>query len=405
MELIDTGDPDILQTRKGGGVMMVFGVPFLLTGLFLFGYCFWGPSAESGGPPWFVLASFGAGFTAIGLPLTFGRSGIIIDRKKQYIVRWSGLLVPMKKTTYSLGSYNRITIRKVLNRNEDRSYYVYPIELKRKDNPKEDIFFDEPSDFLQARNIAEKITTFLKLQLVDSTSGTEVIRESGKLDESIRERTKRTGERVATFSPPPGLSAKVREQSDRLIVEITPEKLTSEHVKQMAVFLIIGVVIACVFIGVKNLRHLQPHQFIVYVPVGIFILLFSSRSLLSRARRSWLITASRDSLRVENRASKQRIVTEIPVAELEDFVMVNTEPKTPRGGYQSKNVRGFVHNPGAYSGQQPTAGTNLLAKLFPTGPGPSITASSDEATVNFGKGLREDELRYLYALIKKKITA
>jgi hypothetical protein len=51
-------------------------------------------------------------------------------------------------------------------------------------------------------------------------------------------------------------------------------------------------------------------------------------------------------------------------------------------------------------------GTKLLAKLslIIKPPGPSITASSDKATVNFGKGLREDELRYLYALIKRKIT-
>jgi hypothetical protein len=48
-------------------------------------------------------------------------------------------------------------------------------------------------------------------------------------------------------------------------------------------------------------------------------------------------------------------------------------------------------------------GKKLIAKLFFTVPGPSITASSDKATVNFGKGLGEDELRYLYALIKKKI--
>ena len=84
--------------------------------------------------------------------------------------------------------------------------------------------------------------------------------------------------------------------------------------------------------------------------------------------------------------------------------MVDADPRTRGGGYQDKNVRGFVHKTGGHSDQQSMTWTNLLAKLSLTMPSPSITASSDKATVNFGKGLREDELRYLYGLIKRKIT-
>ena len=77
--------------------------------------------------------------------------------------------------------------------------------------------------------------------------------------------------------------------------------------------------------------------------------------------------------------------------------------KTPDGRYRAEGVR---VSPGGYSDPQIMGGTKLLARLslIMKPPGPSITASSDKATVNFGKGLREDELRYLYALIKRKIT-
>ena len=84
--------------------------------------------------------------------------------------------------------------------------------------------------------------------------------------------------------------------------------------------------------------------------------------------------------------------------------MVDADPKTPESRYQDKDVLGPTRKPGGYSDQQPMTGANLLAKLSLTVPGPSITASSDKATVNFGKGLREDELHYLYALISRKIT-
>ncbi len=116
-------------------------------------------------------------------------------------------------------------------------------------------------------------------------------------------------------------------------------------------------------------------------------------------------------LKVEKRTSNRRKVTEIPVDELEDFVMGDADLpagvlKTPDGHYQAEGVRVHRRKYGGYSDQQVVVGTKLLAKLslVMKPPGPSITASSDKATVNFGKGLREDELRYLYALIKKKMT-
>jgi hypothetical protein len=411
MKFIDTGDPDMLQTRRGGGLLIIFGLPFLLTGLFVIGFSFWDPPSGGGGAPLLVTVIFGSVFTALGTALMFGRSGMIIDRKKGTIMQWSGLLVPMKKTTYPLGYHDRITIQKDLRRSKKRTYYAYPIVLNVSHGASEGIVFDEPTDYPQARRTAEEITTFLKLPLLDRTSGKEVIREPDKLDESIRERARRTNERVAAFEPPPGMRARVREESGTLIIEIPPQKLNAEHYKRMAIFMIIGVVAACVVLGVNNLRHLNAQNFVVYAPIGIFILLFASRPILRQARRSCRITASRDMLSVEKHASSRRKVTQIPVHELEDFEIgeANLQAgvrKTPDGRYQAEGVRVPPGNSAGYSDQQVMGGTKLLAtlSLIMKPPGPSITASSDTATVNFGKGLREDELRYLYALIKKKIT-
>ena len=411
MEFIDTGDPDILQTRRGGGFLIFFGLPFLASGLFVIGFSFWDPPGGGGGAPLLVTVIFGSIFTAVGAAMMFGRSGMIIDRRKGTLVRWSGLLVPMKKTTYPLGYHDRITIRKELRSGEKRTYYVYPIVLEGSHGDTEGIVFDEPTDYSQARRTAEEITAFLKLPLVDTTSGNEVVREPDKLDESIRERARRTNERVEAFDPPPDMRARVREEYGTLIIEIPPQKLTREHYKAMAILMIIGVAALCAFIGVNNLRHLNVHNLMVYAPIGIFVLLFAIRPILRNARSSSFITASRDMLRVEQCSSKGSKVTEIPVDELEDFVVGDANlpagvSRTPDGRYKAVGVAVSPGNSGGYSDQQVLAGTKLLAKLslIMKAPGPSITASSDKATVNFGKGLRQDELRYLYALIKKKIT-
>jgi hypothetical protein len=207
------------------------------------------------------------------------------------------------------------------------------------------------------------------------------------------------------------MRARVREESGTLIIEIPPQKLTREHYKVMAILMIIGVAALCAVIGVNNLRHLNVQSLMVYAPMGIFALLFAIRPILRKGRSTSCITASRDMLRVEQCSSKRSKITEIPVDELEDFVIGDANlpagvSRTPDGRYQAVGVAVAPGNSGGYSDQQVVAGTKLLAKLslIMKTAGPSITASSDKATVNFGQGLREDELRYLYALIKKKIT-
>lgn len=133
--------------------------------------------------------------------------------------------------------------------------------------------------------------------------------------------------------------------------------------------------------------------------------------ILLQTRRSFRITASRDLFRVEERYSIRRKVTEIPVDELEDLVMGDANlpigvSRTPDGRYQAEGVPVSLGNSGGFSDRQVMIGMKVYGMLSPifNPPGPSITARGDKATVNFGKGLREDELRYLCALIKKKIA-
>lgn len=417
MKFVDSGDPDILQIRRGGGSLMIPGLPFFLGGLYVVGSALWGPFSQGQEIPWFVTAIFGSIFVAVGAALAFGRSGMIIDRRKGTIVRWYGLLVPMKKTTDLLEYHDHVTIRKELRRCQNSIYYAYPVVLKGSHGGSAGIDLADhprnypPMDYPQARRIAGEITAFLKLPLVDTTSGKEVIREPDELNESIRERAKRTKERVQAFDPPPDMRARVQEELGALIIEIPPQKLTIEHYRRMAIIVAIGAVAEIVVYCVNNLRLLKSHDLIVYAPVGIFILLFAISVILLQRGRSLRITASRDLLRVEERYSIRRKVTEIPVDQLEDFVMGDANlpigvSRTPDGRYQAEGVPVSPGNSGGYSDQQVMGGTKLYGKLslFFNPPGPSITASGNKATVNFGKGLREDELRYLYALIKKKIT-
>src|SRR5512137_2953520 len=93
-------DSGTLEIRSGGGCLLIFGLPFLLAGLFVMqiplGII---PMECSPGllPSVFVVL-FGSVFAVVGAGLVFGRSGIILDRGRGRITQWYGLLVPMKRT-------------------------------------------------------------------------------------------------------------------------------------------------------------------------------------------------------------------------------------------------------------------------------------------------------------------
>ncbi|MCX5808371.1 MAG: hypothetical protein NTX36_03195 [Proteobacteria bacterium] len=102
--LFETEDPDILQIRKGGGCLTLFGLPFFIAGLFVlqipFGLI---PMRMEGGGPlvFYIVFPIGIAFAVVGAALAFGRNGVIIDRRRQTILKWWGLIIPFKKNRIS----------------------------------------------------------------------------------------------------------------------------------------------------------------------------------------------------------------------------------------------------------------------------------------------------------------
>jgi hypothetical protein len=69
------------------------------------------------------------------------------------------------------------------------------------------ITIHEPHDHGKARHLAEDLAKFLHLGIRDRSSGEEVAREAGALDQSLRERLRRAGRSVPLPAQPPGARA------------------------------------------------------------------------------------------------------------------------------------------------------------------------------------------------------
>ena len=211
MRIIETGDPEIWEAKSSGHVgLFIFGLPFLLAGLFVMSQPLGLVPAEGNPGPWYMLVPFGSIFALVGLGLMTGRRGIIIDRRRHRVVKWYGLLVPMMRTEHMIVLCDRLDVSREVRTSDDSTQIVYPVRIEGNAQEKP-VCIEEPLDYQQARATAESLARFLGLPVVDRSSGQEVVREPDRLDESLRERARRTGEEIADAAVPPQMRSTLQQ--------------------------------------------------------------------------------------------------------------------------------------------------------------------------------------------------
>ena len=86
--------------------------------------------------------------------------------------------------------------------------------------------------------------------------------------------------------------SRIREDKDKLVIDILPRKLTPVELKRMVFLFVMGIVSFFVIAGLSNLRNLSFDRIIFYLPIGILIILFAIMPVLRQTKKSWKITKS-----------------------------------------------------------------------------------------------------------------
>ena len=387
MKLRETGDPDVLETRSGGGCLSLFGLPFLLAGLAVWVLPIVLPQAFGERPPLLFTIPFGAVFVAVGGGLVFGRSGLAIDRREKTITKWWGLLVPMKKRRHDANDFAKIRLSKEIRRSSSSNggsskYTVYPVRIVGEE---EKLNIEEPRDYFEARRAAEALAKFLGFALTDSSSGTSVTREAPELDESIRERARRTGEAVELPDQPAGMKTQVEIGATSLRLVTPPAGFGRDSVVMTLMGLVIPAVVATLFLP----RILKDHEF--PPPMRIALLLFTAVFMavplvalfargLSKMRRREIITVTPDFLQVTMKGLLFSKTTEIPADELEELELT-----------------------GPVDSRSTLVGAPAVLQSFMTKQG-GITARSDRTSITFCQNLPYAEREWIYAVVKNMLT-
>jgi hypothetical protein len=418
VRILETGDPEIWEAKSTGHVgLALFGLPFLLAGLFVMTASLGLVPIEADAAPWYVVVPFGAIFVMVGLGMATGRRGIIIDRRRHRVVKWYGLLVPMMRREQLIVLCDRLEVSREVRTSDDSTQVVYPVRLEGNAQEKP-VCIEEPLDYQQARATAESLARFLGLPVVDRSSGQEVVREPDRLDESLRERARRTGEEIADAVVPLQMRSTLQQESDTLQIRIPPTGVTSLHrLHLIGVLIFIGVA-AFVVRPFLNVDVQDPMNYLFSgLMVAGFVLLpliavFSR--VAGQAKRGCTVQASRSLLRVE----QGKTVTEIYVDELEELE-VHASP-LPAGITVAPDGRVMIDKSAVRQGSQNRRFTStgegqmtpvgpvlsfFLSAVMKTAPGPCIMARSDRKTVRFGAGLGEEELLYIHARLKRVVTA
>lgn len=195
---------------------MLFGLAFLAVGLLISFLLPTSPRAPA------EMAIFAAVLVFLGPIFMCVRVGVMLNRQRRTITTWWGLLVPFYKTKHPFSQAHFVTISRE-ERNAGRTAYeVFPVRLEGAGT--DAITVHEPHDHDKARHLAEDVAKFVHLGIRDRSSGQEVAREAGALDESLLQRLRRAGRSMPLPVQPPHARAIFNYEGTRApaTIEIPP---------------------------------------------------------------------------------------------------------------------------------------------------------------------------------------
>lgn len=188
-------DPNVKKITRVVRYLMIWGLGFLAVGLLVSFLLPMYPRAPAEARIVFgVLVLLGAIFVCV-------RFGVVVDRQQRTITTWWGLLVPFHKTEHPYSQAHLVTISREERYGGKQTYEVFPVRLEGAGT--DAIRIHEPLDHGKARRLAEDVAKFVHLGMRDRSSGEEVAREAGALDQSLQQRLRRAGRsRPLPVQPP-----------------------------------------------------------------------------------------------------------------------------------------------------------------------------------------------------------
>ena len=395
--------PERLQFREGGGVLAVFGLPFLAAGLFMLlsaaGVVTMSGSGDMARP---VLGLMGLIFSTVGGALVFGRAWTILDVTERAAIKSWGLLVPFREQPRRLDEFTRVTIG--YEAGDSDSSETFPVTLKARSGA--DLVVCRPTAYDDARACAAEAAKHLGFALEDASGDHAVTVNPGDVDAPLQQRAARLARPVQEASPPASARSEVHQETAGVRIVI-PVPRTSP----LAVALVAAPIIIPVQAVPPLWRFFQRTN--TPGPVGVAFLsglafLFGVLPALTmvngfvRSRRGHTeVVVSRDGVTVrERRAWRTYTLATLAAGDIldVDYGTRETSAVSARLAVEQKMLQA-----GRDTGSLGPRMEKFMAAAARWTKGRGVIVKSRQGLTSFGNDLDDDEIRYLHAVVRQAL--
>ncbi|MFO7659525.1 MAG: hypothetical protein R6V77_01310 [Candidatus Cloacimonadaceae bacterium] len=398
---------DRLELKKGGGCISIFGIPFLLAGLFmLLATLQIIPLSNAKEMPWWswlILFGMGLIFTGVGAGLVFGRNWITIDKTQRRIWKAWGLLRPMRGEIYDLNNYVSVLLKH--NPGDSDTAETFPVSLKATDGRTE-LLLLSPQDYGIALEQAMLLSTFLHIKLEEMTTDNPVELKPQEILEGQKPLHK-TGE-IRISAQPVSMKTEVTENADQLQIRIPGQPFRKLNLVGLIIPLIMLVVVLpylLSFFQSTRTPHFMQYFFVGFI--GLFFILLPVLETFKAYLRS------RQVMTTVNVKPGEIIINYLTMTKqgslhlsMDDILGIDYGTKETaiinvQKQYEKADTRhltmGGISAPYSY---QPY----WMRWLEKFSRARGIIIKSKKGLFTFAEGLQDDEVYYLYTLVLKYLN-
>lgn len=378
-----------VELRQGGGCLALFGLPFLLAGVFLLlGSLGLVPVKDEFQHPLTgrVPAAAGLVFLTAGGALLFGRRTVTFQAPIGSITRCLSVIAPLRTERRTLSEFNAIVIGFQVGDSE--SVDRYPLKLRALAG--KDFTVSSPAQFAESRAQAEYLAGLLRLPLIDVTTENEVVLPPDRAGETLQQRLKGAPiERPAVPSP---MRSSINQSAGETTIVI-PRRTS------LASGVISGVVgsIGLLIVAPTIWRVLSTPgaQFKARLPFLGFIVIFfgvlplaSSAAAFGWIRSKIVVRASTSGLVIERTRRRTETILAADILDIDYSTMQGIIEATRRS------------MPGP---NRPVAQGPALALLKHL-PSKGVIIKCRTGLTTFGEGLPAEELSFLVWTLKRSLA-
>jgi hypothetical protein len=401
--------PDRIQRRQGGGCLAIFGLPFFAVGVFMLlamsGLANVSNSDSVSLPGRLGMLFMGLVFTAVGGTLSFGRGWTTIDSTRREVITQYGLMVPMHTRAQRVDEFNSVMLSFV--QGDSDSADTFPVTLKSRTG--HGLKLDSATQYGDARSYATAVADLLRLDFEDATTDHPVRRAVGQADMPLQQRLQMEGLQNEPARPPNARSEVTRE-GDGVQISI-PNPRT--HPFAIALTLI-PVAISTAFVSpmFRFFRQTRTPDPVGWAFIGFMLLLFGVLPAMTalngylRSRRGrTIVTVSPRGIEIRERGAwRTGPANALPAAEILDIDFSTSESvSTAARVAAEQRVRA---SSGMHS-TSPEIGPRtqwLLTTLSRYAQGHGIIIKTRQGLTTVGKGLADDETRYVHAIVRRALA-